>query len=121
MSFYKIAKSKLLNKIRERVKPPNLKTYYGQFGEDAAIQTYFINKSWDDNRSIDIKSDGFYVDIGAFSPILISNTYWFYEYGWSGINVEPFPSVINQFKLVRPRDINLSIAIGEKEGIQNLY
>jgi FkbM family methyltransferase len=114
-------KKRIAKKIYERVKPPNLRGYYSQFGEDTALQTYFINKLWDETREYEVKQNGFYVDIGAFSPIIISNTYWFYQHGWRGINVEPFPEVIKKFDKERPRDINVSVAIGLSPGLHKYY
>ncbi len=105
----------------DRVKPPNLRGYYGQFAEDAAIQTYFINKAWDESKTYEVKTEGFYVDIGAYSPIQMSNTYWFYQHGWRGINVEPFPEVIKKFNELRPLDRNVSCAIGTKTGSNKYY
>jgi len=35
------------------------------------------------------RKNGFYVDVGAADPINLSVTKWFYDLGWSGINVEP--------------------------------
>jgi FkbM family methyltransferase len=119
-AFLKL-KKRLISTIYNRVKPPNIRGYYGQFGEDTAIQTYFISKMWNETKNYEVKSTGFYVDIGAFSPILISNTYWFYQHGWQGINVEPFPSVIKNFNELRPRDINVSAAIGNKVGAQQYF
>lgn len=63
----------------------------------------------------DDKSDGFYVDIGAHNPVRFSNTFRFYEKGWSGINVDPLPHVMDIFNKYRPRDINLNIGCGEKK------
>lgn len=59
--------------------------------------------------------DGFYVDIGAFDPMVDSVTKAFYDKGWSGINVEPGP-LIEDLRRDRPRDINLAIAISDAEG-----
>lgn len=59
--------------------------------------------------------DGFYVDIGAFDPVVDSVTKAFYDKGWSGINVEPGP-LIENLRRDRPRDINLAIAISDAEG-----
>jgi FkbM family methyltransferase len=60
---------------------------------------------------------GFYIDVGAWSPDIDSVTHSFYENGWSGINVEPNPEFNSQLCLRRPRDINLQLAAGEREGV----
>lgn len=59
---------------------------------------------------------GFYVDVGAHHPTRYSNTQHFYQRGWRGINVEPAPGLIEEFYRLRPRDINLNLAIAAEEG-----
>ena len=61
------------------------------------------------------KSNGIYVDIGAFDPNDISNTKKFYLKGWTGVNVDPNTSTINLFLKERPKDINLNVGISLKE------
>jgi FkbM family methyltransferase len=58
---------------------------------------------------------GFYVDIGAYHPVIASVTKIFYDAGWSGINVEPGPG-IDALRRERPRDINLALAVTDVEG-----
>ncbi len=60
-------------------------------------------------------TDGFYVDIGAHHPTNASVTRWFYEQGWSGINVEPGDGII-PLRADRLRDINLELAVSDSEG-----
>ena len=60
-------------------------------------------------------SDGFYVDIGAYHPVIASVTKVFYDAGWCGINLEPGVG-IDALREGRPRDINLAIAITDAEG-----
>lgn len=74
---------------------------YSQEGEDLIL-----------HRVFEETKIGFYVDIGAFHPKRFSNTYFFYQRGWSGINIDATPGSMNLFKRVRPRDINLEVAIG---------
>lgn len=64
---------------------------------------------------------GFYVDIGAHHPVRFSNTFRFYEQGWTGINVDPLPHVMELFNKYRPRDINLNIGCGEEAGKLSYY
>ncbi len=59
---------------------------------------------------------GFYIDLGAFDPVVDSVTKHFYDAGWSGINVEPVPRFHEKFVRERPRDINLNVAVGQSEG-----
>ena len=53
---------------------------YGQHGEDCIMWEFFKQKS-----------DGFFVDVGAFDGIYLSNSYAFEKLGWQGICVEPYP------------------------------
>lgn len=57
------------------------------------------------------KKSGLYIDVGAHHPVRFSNTLSLYQRGWTGINIEPNPEVITVFKKMRPRDINLNIAV----------
>jgi FkbM family methyltransferase len=64
---------------------------------------------------------GFYIDVGANDPVEHSVTKAFYDAGWRGINVEPLPVHIAAFDAQRPRDVNLAIAAGSREGELTLY
>ncbi|MFL6760266.1 FkbM family methyltransferase [Sphingomonas sp.] len=59
-------------------------------------------------------TDGFYIDVGAFDPIIDSVTKMLYDLGWSGINLEPGPSFPNFAS--RVRDVNLPCALTTSEG-----
>ena len=50
---------------------------------------------------------GRYVDVGAFHPEIDSVTKWFYDQGWSGINIEPVPESFDALNAARSRDQNL--------------
>jgi FkbM family methyltransferase len=67
------------------------------------------------------KNQGFYVDVGAHHPVRFSNTLNLYQKGWQGINIEPNLEVIKVFKSMRPRDINLNIAVSTKKNLCNYY
>lgn len=87
-----------------------LKGSYSQQGEDLVIdQLLGSNKS------------GLYVDIGAHDPVRFSNTKRFYNKGWSGINIDPNPTLIRKFEKQRTRDINLTLGIGKKNGLLVFY
>ena len=60
--------------------------------------------------------NGFYIDVGANDPWNISVTKTFYERGFRGINVEPLKCEYNELVEDRPRDINLCVGAGDKEG-----
>ena len=59
---------------------------------------------------------GFYVDVGAFDPLLYSNTLRLHWRGWRGINIDAQPKHVARFNVERPDDINLHLAISGKSG-----
>lgn len=63
---------------------------------------------------------GFYIDIGANDPNIISVTKAFYDRGWSGINIEPLPHKYQLLKKYRTRDININLGAGNLKGNSTL-
>lgn len=76
---------------------------FSQEGEDLILRRLFEDQS-----------HGFYVDIGAHHPKLFSNTYFFYQRGWRGINIDAAPGSMKPFNVFRPRDINIESAISSR-------
>jgi FkbM family methyltransferase len=66
-------------------------------------------------------TNGFYVDVGAHHPKKFSNTYYFYKRGWTGMNIDPTPGVVELFKKARPKDINLPYAVANSARDLKLY
>ena len=64
---------------------------------------------------------GLYVDVGAHHPVRFSNTYNLHQKGWAGINIEPNPEAIKVFKKMRPKDVNLNVAISNLKNTCNYY
>jgi FkbM family methyltransferase len=85
-------------------------SYYSQEGEDILLSRIFGEQA-----------EGFYVDVGAHHPRRFSNTYLFYKRGWRGINIDALPGSMKVFQKLRPRDINLELAISNKEQILTYY
>lgn len=81
------------------------KISFSQEGEDLILDRFFEDKN-----------DGFFIDIGAHHPRRFSNTYKFYQKGWTGINIDPMPGIMNVFSIERPKDINLELGISNTEG-----
>ncbi len=79
--------------------------YYSQNREDLVLASLFEKDEI-----------GFYVDVGANHPTFDSVTKLFYEKGWSGINIEPIKKFHQLLCADRPKDINLNVGIGDKEG-----
>lgn len=73
--------------------------FHSQVGQDLLAYTYFKGKK-----------DGFFIDIGAFDGVYISNTYLFEKLGWKGICVEADPDRFALLKNNRKCDCyNLAI------------
>lgn len=83
---------------------------FSQHGEDLLI-----------DKLLGGAKEGLYVDIGASHPFRISNTYGLYRRGWSGITVEPIPSLGRLHRRWRPRDTLLPIAIGPETGTLTFF
>jgi FkbM family methyltransferase len=67
------------------------------------------------------KMDGFFIDVGAYHPVILSNTHFFYVNGWRGINIEARPGSLELFQAVRPRDINLQLGVSRERGEMTYY
>ena len=87
-------------------------TSYSQDGEDMILKALYENRKY---------YKGFFVDVGAHHPVRYSNTYHFYKKGWSGINIEPTPTIMSSFKLFRRRDINLNLGVSGKKDTLTFY
>ena len=62
------------------------------------------------------QANGFYIDVGAYHPTGSSITRHFYDLGWSGLNIEPNPSLHGLYATERPRDVTLEIAVSGEAG-----
>lgn len=106
---------KFIKKTLLKYLPVNYFQYsksYSQDGEDMILKAIFEQKKG---------YKGFFVDVGAHHPVRYSNTKYFYNRGWKGINIEPTPSAIAAFKTFRKRDINLNIGIGPEKTVLKFY
>jgi FkbM family methyltransferase len=97
---------KILRKINPAYHPS--KTSWAQQGEDLIIDFLFT-------QFLDCKVPS-YLDIGANHPYHLSNTYFFYQKGSRGVNVEPDPSLIQNFQRLRKNDITLNVGVGPEQG-----
>lgn len=61
------------------------------------------------------------MDVGAHHPKRFSNTHYFYKKGWRGINIDAMPGGMRLFRKIRPKDINLEIAISDKKRVLTYY
>ena len=72
-------------------------------------------------RALKHIKNGAYIDVGAWHPQLHSVTKWFYDNGWSGVNVEPSRKFFQLLQSRRPRDINLNVALGRQPGLLDFF
>lgn len=81
--------------------PPKIS--YSQAGEDCIVSVamHFLGIL---NPS--------YLDIGAYHPTSLSNTYFFYRRGCRGVCVEPDPKYARLFRRKRRGDVFLNMAVG---------
>lgn len=73
------------------------------------------------HRALGHIENGFYIDVGAWSPDTDSVTRMFYDAGWRGVNVEPLPSMLALLGQRRPRDVNLGVAVSNELGTAQFY
>ena len=85
---------------------PNAKLHYSQEGEDISLARIFTGQN-----------SGFFVDVGAHHPFRFSNTYWAYQKGWSGVNIDATPGSAKLFKRWRPRDLSIESCIDAEEQV----
>lgn len=90
-------------KIKNRHFNAYNQNYYSQEGEDIILKRIFNEQK-----------RGLYVDVGAHHPKRFSNTYLFYEKGWTGINIDAMPGSMKAFNKIRPKDINIEQPISKK-------
>ena len=76
---------------------------FSQECEDLFLIDFFKNQN-----------EGFYVDVGAFHPFRINNTYALYKKGFRGINIDISATSIDLFNFARPDDINLNLGASNK-------
>lgn len=99
----------LINTYRKYKFSASEKCSFSQCGEDLIIDFIFFQ------MGIDKPS---YLDIGAYHPFRLSNTYFFYLKGAKGVNIEPDPTGIRLFNRYRNRDTNLCAGVGKNKTVE---
>lgn len=66
-------------------------SFRAQNGEDRWLDHFFVQKR-----------DGFFVDVGAYDGVNLSNSYYFEQIGWRGLLVEPDPDRAEHCRTARP-------------------
>ena len=85
------------------------KKTYSMDGEDIFIDNFFKNKR------------GLYVDVGAYHPLELSNTYLLHKRKWEGINIDINSLSIEYFDFLRPNDINLNLGVAKRNSTKIIY
>ena len=85
-------------------------TYRSQNGEDRWLEAHF-----------GAKRDGFFVEVGAYDGVNLSNTYHFEQSGWTGLLVEPDPEMAERCRRERPRSLTFPCAAGDSAGEISFY
>ena len=85
------------------------KKTYSMDGEDLFIDNFFKNKT------------GLYVDVGAYHPLELSNTYLLHKRNWKGVNIDINSLSIDYFNFLRPNDININLGVAKKNSLKTIY
>lgn len=88
------------------------KTTYAQCGEDILAQAIL------DQIGI---SRPVYLDVGANDPRRLSNTFYFYQQGCTGLLIEPNPKLFKRLKRVRRRDTCLLAGLSDRTETQATF
>ncbi|MFM5376160.1 FkbM family methyltransferase, partial [Aeromonas veronii] len=72
-------------------------------------------------RALKHIENGFYIDVGANDPVVDSVTKYFYDNGWSGINIEPLKTHFDDLVAQRVRDININAAASDSDGFLKIW
>lgn len=66
--------------------------FRAQFGEDRALWRLFRGQT-----------TGYFVEVGAYDGVTLSNTWFLEQMGWTGLLVEPIPTMHERASIARPR------------------
>jgi FkbM family methyltransferase len=95
--------ARIWNRVRRRIFPESRKISYSQCGQDLIVAFVF--------EELGILHPS-YLDLGAYHPRRLSNTFLFYRGGSSGTCVEPNPKLLDAIRKARPRDLCVQAGIG---------
>lgn len=102
--FAKLALRKLNPVLQLNRLHPDACVSFSAWGEDRVVA------SWLQFNGISA-SQVSYLDIGASSPSILSNTFYFYLKGGRGVLVEPDPDLVAALRSNRPRDLVLEMGV----------
>jgi len=78
--------------------------YRAQFGEDRVLERVFRGRR-----------DGYFIEVGAYDGVTLSNTYHLEQIGWHGILVEPIGPLCTKAAAARPRSRVVHAACGRHD------
>jgi FkbM family methyltransferase len=93
-----------------------------EFGAQMSMISYAQNR--EDvrlARAFRGSSKGFYVDVGAYDPVMLSMTKHFYDLGWHGLNLEAAPSAARRITAERERDTTVNVGVSNQDGALTFY
>jgi FkbM family methyltransferase len=82
---------------------------FAQYSEDVLLRAFYPT------------SKGLYVDVGAYHPSILSNTYKLYLRGWRGLTIEPNPDAARLFRMMRPRDTHIIAGVSASRSELKYY
>lgn len=84
-------------------------TFRAQNGEDRWLDDFFVHKR-----------DGFFVDVGAYDGVDLSNSYHFEQIGWTGVLVEPDPARAERCRVARPHSHTFHCAAVDSPDVREI-
>lgn len=81
---------------------PSRDESYSQWGEDRLVWEFFEGRT-----------DGFFLEAGAYHPVQLSQTCLLEKRGWHGVLVEPLPDNAQAFADQRPNSRLVTMALGD--------
>lgn len=77
--------------------------YKAQFGEDRVL--------WQVFRA---RPTGYFIEVGAYDGVTLSNTYFLEQMGWCGLLFEPIPELCRRAAVARPRSRVVNAACSKR-------
>jgi len=79
--------------------------FKAQFGEDRVLWQVFRQRS-----------TGFFIEVGAYDGVTLSNTYFLEQMGWRGLLIEPIGELCRRAATARPRSRVIHAACSKRGG-----
>ncbi len=78
--------------------------YRSQFGEDRILWRVFGQRT-----------NGYFIEVGAYDGVTLSNTYFLEQMGWCGLLIEPILPLCQKATAARPRSRVVHAAVGSRD------